>query len=632
MNAAKPKQTNDSGTDEEMRDDAIIGKAMFWSAAIFFPILLIGVVIAVVLNQKPVETVEDKSKESVISMLRDTQSIEIPRIHWVDATSQAGLNFVHCNGVSDSKLLPETMGGGVTCLDFDQDGDTDIFFTNSCYWDPKENAEKRPTCVLYSNQGDGTFVDVTQSMNLNITGFGMGAAVGDFDGDGWPDLFLSNLGPNRMLKNNQGKSFTDVTVETGLAGPDSMWSTSCGWFDANNDGHLDLMVCNYLNWTKEEDISLESTLNGQAKAYARPDSFGGTSPLLYINDGEGKFSEVSQEAGLRIKNNFTDVPVAKSLGLAFCDIDNDNFMDMFVANDTVQNMFFRNKGDGTFEEIGNRLGVAYDSSGRARGAMGIDVRFIRPDSQLATVIGNFANEPVSFFVRQNIAGVNMLTDEAMATGIGPQTRLELTFGTLLLDYDLDGRLDFLTANGHLETEIAQVQPNQSYRQSPHFFWNTGLKGANSTEFISVPKDKTDQGFSDPMVARGVAYADFDSDGDLDVVIAACGEKVRYLRNDQQAKNHWLQLKLKGPQGNPDGLGALVTVTAGDLVQKQWMSPTRSYLSQVDSQLYYGLGKENKIDSISVLWPGGIEQKLAGLSVDAKHNITYQGSTVPVVAQ
>lgn len=615
LSEAKHQQDALLNSEEETRDDAIIGKAILTSGLIALPILLIASVGYFFLNQKTVVPVEDKSKQSVLSMLRDTQSIEIPQIQLVDATRESGLNFVHCNGFSESKLLPETMGGGVACFDFDQDGDTDIFLTNSCYWDEAKNKQESPSCALFANDGQGKFENVTTAMGLQVVGFGMGVAVGDYDADGWPDLFLSYLGKNRMFRNEQGKSFRDVTEETGLAGEAQMWSTGCGWFDANNDGHLDLVVCNYLNWSQSQDIALESTLNGLVKAYARPDSFGGTYPYLYINDGKGKFTEVAQQAGLHINNPYTGVAVAKSLGLAFCDIDDDRLMDIFVANDTVQNMFFRNLGNGKFEEMSNRLGVAYDSSGRARGAMGIDVRFIRPDLQLASVIGNFANEPVSFFVRQNLEGVNVLTDQAMISGIGPQTRLELTFGTLLFDYDLDGRLDFMTANGHLETEITQVQPNQSYRQPPHFFWNTGSTGVDSTEFVSVPPEKMGRGFSDPMVARGSAYADFDGDGDLDVVLAACGESVRLIRNDQATGNHWLHLRLKGPPENVFALDALVTVKAAGLVQKQWVSPTRSYLSQVEPILYFGLGKAEKVDSIEILWPNGQSQKIESTEVD-----------------
>lgn len=610
---------------EEIRDDAVIGKALIWSACFFVPVILIGSVVFYVLNLKPEEVVEDKSGESVLAKLRDTASVEIPEISWKDVTSQSGINFVHCNGLSENKLLPETMGGGVACFDFDQDGDTDIFLTNSCYWDAAENEDKKPTCALYANDGQGNFTDVTSDLNLNIIGYGMGACVGDYNGDGWPDLFLTFLGKNRLLKNESGKSFVDVTEDAGVAGLETDWSSSCGWFDANNDGNLDLVVCNYLDWSMQQDVELDSTLNGTTKAYARPDSFGGTFPYLYINDGAGHFKETAEAAGLHIKNPYTDVPVAKSLGLAFLDIDSDSNTDIFVANDTVQNMLFRNKGDGTFEEMGTQLGIAFDSSGRARGAMGVDVRFIRPDLQLATAIGNFANEPVSFFVRQNIAGVNMLTDEAMSSGIGPQTRLELTFGTLFIDYDLDGRLDFVTANGHLETDITQVQPNQSYRQPPHFFWNTGTVQADTTEFISVPTDKISSDFSAPMVARGSAYADFDGDGDLDLLLAACGEPVRLLRNEQSSGNHWLHVQLKGANANQAAYGATIELTANGQTQKQWISPTRSYLSQVAPIAYFGLGQNDSVDSIKVTWPDGTEQMIEKPAIDQRLTINFEGT-------
>ncbi|MBL8892135.1 MAG: CRTAC1 family protein [Planctomycetaceae bacterium] len=612
---------------EEQSDDAIVGKAVFWSLVVIVPLLLLGSVVAYWLTRKPTVVVENRSKESALSKLRDTKSIDIPQFVWTDVTDAVGLDFVHCNGHSSEKLLPETMGGGVACFDFDQDGHTDLLFTNSCYWEPAKNEAERPSVALYRNQGNGTFANVTKQVGLETIGYGMGVAIGDYNGDRWPDVFLSYLGQNRLFRNEGGKNFVDVTLEAGVAGNPNDWSTSCGWFDANNDGNLDLVVCNYLEWSKESDIALGSTLNGVVRAYSRPDSFGGRQPYLYINQGNGTFREVAAEAGLHITNPAHDgtkpVAVPKSLGLAFCDIDNDGLMDIFIANDTVQNLFFRNKGDGTFEEMGMKLGVAFDSNGRARGAMGIDVRFIRRDSQLATVIGNFANEPVSFFVRQNLAGVNVMTDEAMSAGIGPPSRLELTFGTLLFDAFLAGRLDLLTANGHLETEIEEVQPNQSYRQSPHLFWNTGQRGADVSEFVSVPKEKAGSALTAPMVARGAAYLDYDSDGDLDLVLVGLGDKVRFLRNDQAFQNKWVHVKLLGPAGNVDGLGALVTVRSGDLVQKQWISPTRSYLSQVEPIAYFGLGKNSKIDGIDIEWPGGKKQTVAGDQVKINSRIVVE---------
>jgi len=614
-------------TDEEVRDDAVVAQALIWSAIVLIPLLLVGSVAFYFWTRQSPQVVQDRSRESVVSLLRDSEAVPIPAFHWTDVTQQAGLDFVHVNGASEEKLLPETMGGGVACFDFDRDGHTDIFFTNSCYWDEERNLAERPTCALYRNRGDGTFEDVTAQVGLDIVGYGMGVAVGDYDGDGWPDLFLSFLGRNRMFRNVEGKAFVDVTEETGLGGEPHRWSTSCGWFDANNNGHLDLVVCNYLEWSREKDNSLESTLDGAVRAYARPSSFGGCQPYLYINDGNGRFTEVAAKAGLHVVNPNTQVPVPKSLGLAFCDIDDDGWMDIFIANDTVQNMLFRNKGDGTFEEIGTMLGVAFDSGGQARGAMGIDVRFIRPDSQLATVIGNFANEPVSFFVRQNVAGVNLMTDEAMPSGIGPPSRLELTFGTLLFDYALDGRLDLVTANGHLETEIRLIQPNQAYRQPPHLYWNTGTRGEDSSEFVSVPAAKAGADFSAPMVGRGAAYLDFDGDGDLDLILVSLGEPPRLLRNDQQTGNRWLHVKLNGPPNNLAGLGALVTVTAAGQEQKQWISPSRSYLSQVEPIAYFGLGSATEVDSIQVLWPGGKRQEISGaeISLDSLVEISFSDS-------
>ncbi|MCI0357507.1 MAG: CRTAC1 family protein [Planctomycetaceae bacterium] len=602
--------------DSPEQDDAVIGRALVVSLAVF---LAIGTILAIATGVYMVSAAPPAPPapaQIAIAGKREASVAAIPNVPLTDVTAESGIAYSHTSGAYGEKLLPETMGGGVAVLDYDNDGDADLLFVNSTIWPWKLAAgDAKPTLALYANDGKGKFSDVTKDVGLAISLYGMGAAVGDYDGDGWSDLFLTAVGPNRLLKNEQGK-FVDVTEAAGVAGADDAWSTGCTWFDYNRDGRLDLFVCNYVKWSRELDVSQGFTLTGNERAYGPPLSFEGTLCYLYRNDGEGKFSDVSQAAGIQVFNSQQPekkIPAGKSLGVVPFDLDGDGWQDLVVANDTVQNFVFHNQKDGKFAEIGSQAGIAFGSDGSARGAMGIDIGRPRNSPAVAVVIGNFANEPTSFFVSQGDPRRLVFEDESVSNGLGPQSRLELKFGVFFFDYDLDGRLDVLAANGHLEEEINKVVPSQHYKQPPQLFWNAGA--GEATEFVRVPADKVGQQFSQPIVGRGAAYADFDGDGDLDVVLTQCGGTARLFRNDQQLGRHWIRVKLKGRGANPEAQGTILRLHSGGVIQERVVSPTHGYLSQSELTVTFGLGQSSAIDKLEIHWPDGAKQEIAAPKAD-----------------
>ena len=602
---------------EEERDDAIVGKAFVWSASLIVALLISGGgYLYWTMNQKPpkVESQIEYEKPEP----RKAISVEIPEMPFKEITASAGIRFVHDAGVAGEKLLPETMGGGCAFLDYDNDGDQDILFVNSCHWPWDETpVDFPPTQTLYRNEGNCQFTNVTSEVGLNVTFYGQGVAVGDYDNDGDLDLFFSAVGSNRLFRNDKGL-FVDVTTEMGVAGDADEWSTSCGFFDYDNDGDLDLFVANYVKWSREFDKAQPFTLTGRERAYGRPQNFPGTFPYLYRNDG-GKFTEVGAASGLHVTNPARqEIAVAKSLGVTFLDADRDGYLDIVVANDTVQNFLFHNKQDGTFEEVAVLHNVAFDQQGNARGAMGIDSTRFRNGEHLAIAIGNFSNEMTALYVSR---GNSMdFVDEANATGLGPQSRLELKFGTLFVDVDLDGRPDIVEANGHLENEINKVQLSQQYAQPPYFFWNCGPE--SPTEFALVPKAKCGSDFVKRMVGRGSAVADIDGDGDLDLLFAAVNSPPRLLRNDQQIGNHWLRVAVTGPKGCRSSIGAqlVLELESGKMISQ--VMPTRSYLSQSELTVTFGLGKMNAIKRLMVTWPGGHQKVIDAPNVDQLLLVAY----------
>jgi len=609
---ARSSNAVDVDSDADERDDAIIGVALRWSLVVFGVAAVCAGAVAYFLHSRSaVAVVKETTLSSV--QLREVQPDEPPYVPFTDITQSAGIRFRQENGAKGHKLLPETMGGGCAFFDFDGDGDQDLLFVNSLRhwpWDQPAANDGQATTALYRNDGTGKFEDVTAGSGLDVAIYGMGVAVGDYDGDGRCDVFLSAVGPDRLFHNEGGGKFRDVTQQAHVGGGDE-WGTSCGWFDYDNDGDLDLYVCNYVEWSREYDEAQNFQLVGGGRAYGRPQSFEGTFPYFYRNEGDGRFQEVAEEAGLHVHNAATRVAVGKSLGVTFCDVDSDGWNDIVVANDTVQNFLFHNEHDGTFHEIGVLSGIAFDMNGVARGAMGIDVSRFRDNGALGIAIGNFANEMTALYV--SYQDQMQFMDEAVSTGLGPNSRIELKFGVFFWDYDLDGRLDLFTANGHIEDDINRVQSSQHYEQPPHVFWNCGSQ--HDTEFLPVTEKHCGPDLLRPLVGRGASYADIDGDGDLDVVITAIGRPPRLLRNDLRSKNSWLRFKLTGTHSNREAIGAWIEVALDDRILRRQVMPTRSYLSQVELPVTIGLGAISHVSRVTVHWPDGSQQdiKIDGLN-------------------
>ncbi len=602
---------NDAPVDAEelvAADDSIIGRALRWSLVL---LLTAGVVAAAALflarrpqPAAPTTEIEADAPESVVPVS------DPPIVGFTDITEQAGIRFKRTTGGYGDKLLPETMGGGVAFFDYDNDGDADLLLVNSARWPFAKPGTyppgPEPTSALYVNDGHGRFTDRSAESGIAAatrSWYGMGVAAGDYDGDGWVDLFLTAVGPNRLLHNNHGV-FEDVTRQAGVAGLPSEWSTSAAFLDIDNDGDLDLFVANYVRWSKEIDFDVDFRLTGVGRAFGPPQNYEGTFPYLYRNDGNGTFTDISEQAGVQVRNDATGEPMAKALGLAPVDADGDGAIDLLVANDTVRKFFFHNRGDGTFEEVGEYYGLAYDNNGNATGAMGTDAGYLRDDGHLAFLISNFANEMTALYVAQDDPG--SYVDEAIGEGLGAPSRLALSFGLFMFDYDLDGRLDLLQANGHLEEAINQVDPSQHYRQPAQLFWNTGQTSRAALMQVAV---STAGDLGKPIVGRGASFADIDGDGDLDVIITQASDTPLLLRNDQKTGHHWLRVKLVGAGLNRDAIGAWVAVKAGGITRRRQVMPTRSYLSQTELPVTFGLGDADRVDAVTVTWPDGSKQEI-----------------------
>ncbi len=597
-------------------DDRVIAVAFRRSLAVVAVLAIAVAAFMAIRARRPAEVVRAKHLAAPAPV--DRSAPERPRLPFTDVTRAAGIDFVPATGAAGEHLLPETMGSGVAVLDFDSDGDPDLLLLSARPWPWQHAGSRTPTPHLYANDGSGRFTDVTHAAGLDHSLYGMGAAVGDVDGDGDPDLFLTALGADRLLRNDGGR-FVDVTAAAGVAGSANAWSTAAGFFDADGDGDLDLLVCHYVEWSRALDLEANFTLDGVHRAYGPPMAFAGTALTLYRNDGGWRFTDVTATAGMDVVNPASGAPVGKALGLTFADVDGDGLLDVLVANDTVRNFLFRNLGAGRFREVGTAAGVAFDRMGAATGAMGVDAGDLRGDGRLAFAIGNFANQMSSLYVAQGEPW--QFEDEAMIEGLGGPSRRVLTFGLLLLDVDLDGRLDLLEANGHLEPDIARVQASQSYRQPAQLFWNAG-PDAPAT-FIEVPAEELGD-LARPMAARAAAYADLDGDGDLDLVLTANGGPPRVLRNDQATGHHWLRVRLHGAGANREAIGAELELTVGGRVLRRRQVPTRSYLAQVEQVVTFGLGDAVEAGPLRVRWPGGGEQEVAVTGVDRTLVVTEGG--------
>ena len=576
----------------------------------------------------------------------ERQPIPVPEVKFTDVTAAAGIRFQHFSGATGSKLLPETMGSGVVVIDYDNDGRPDLLFVNSRPWPGQPQPEKAPTLALYRNKGDGTFEDVTVATGLNVTLYGIGACAGDFDNDGFTDLFITCVGGHRLFKNVGGKQFEDVTAKAGVGGPGSWpkaesaeaflkhappipFGTSATFVDYDGDGKLDLFVCHYCTWSPAIDLSNKSTLTGVGRTYQQPKDLEGNQCSLYRNKGDGTFEDVSESAGVRVSEaEGTDAgakqrPVGKSLGVILFDPDGDGWPDLVVANDTVRNFFFHNVSDGKggrkFVEKGLVSNIAYAEGGTARGAMGIDVGEVKP-GRTAVLIANFANEPSTLLELSNPQRL-LFNDTCAAVGLLGPSRGPLKFGNFFFDYDLDGRLDILMANGHIDPDITKLQSNQTYKQAAQIFWNTG---DDTRVFEPVTAAASGADLFKPIVGRGSAYLDFDGDGDLDVVLTDNGGTPLLVRNDQKTGHHWLRLNLEGDgaKSNRSAIGAEVTVEAGGQTYKRGITGARGYLSQSELTVTVGLGKTATIDKVTVRWPGknGGSQSWNGLKCDAVYRL------------
>ncbi len=512
-------------------------------------------------------------------------------IAFTDVTAQAGIHFTHNSGRAGKKYLPETLGSGVAFFDADGDGWPDILLINSKDWTPHG---RRSLSALYRNNHNGTFTDVTAASGLDVEMYGMGVAIGDYDNDGRDDIYITALDGDHLFHNEGNFKFRDVTKASGIA--NANFGASAAWLDYDRDGKLDLFVANYVQWTPKTD--LWCSLDGATKSYCTPESYKGTRCRLFHNLGNGRFEDVAEKAGV-------GDPTSKSLGVTVLDYNNDGWPDLFVANDTQPNKLYRNNHNGTFKDEGMAAGVAYGEDGVARGAMGADWADYARSGRADLVVGNFSNQMLGLYHNE---GNGLFVDEAPSSAVGRASLLSLTFGLFFFDYDLDGYPDLFAANGHIEEQIGRVQPKVSYQEPPLLFRNLG-----NHKFENVSA-KMGAAFNRSIVARGAAYADFDHDGDLDVLLSTNAGPAYLFRNDGGNRNHWLSVRLSGTKSNRDGIGAVVRVESP--VGKQWnmVRSGSSYCSQSDLALTFGLGSDAAAN-IEIDWPSGTVQKFPNVSAN-----------------
>ena len=511
---------------------------------------------------------------------------------FTDVTEPAGIRFTHNTGAFGAKYMPETFGAGALWLDVDGDGWQDLLLVNGTAWPERDDAATH--AALYRNDRDGTFTDITRGSGLDVPLYGLGGAAADFDNDGHVDVYLTVLGPNRLFRGAGDGTFTDVTGTAGVGDPG--FSTAALWFDYDKDGHLDLFVGNYVHWSPETDLFC--SLTGDTKSYCTPESYQGQSGTLYRNRGDSTFEDVTTAAGLR-------APSAKALGAVMLDFNDDGWMDLFVANDTQPDQLFENRGDGTFEDIGVLAGVAFSDAGVARAGMGVDAADYDRSGRADLVIGHFSTEMMALYHNE---GNGLFIDEGPRSAIGRSTLLTLTFGCFFFDFDLDGWPDIFAANGHVADDVERVQARITYAQPPQLFRNLG---GGRFEEVTAP----DTALGAPQVGRGAAYADFDGDGDLDVVVTANGGAPRLLRNDGGNDNHVLRIRTMGTTSNRDGIGARIDVTAGGATRWQVVRTGSSYLSQSELPVTFGLGDGTRVDALEVTWPSGRVDRIGAVSAD-----------------
>jgi len=519
----------------------------------------------------------------------------ISDVHFVDVTSEAGITFQHTDGASGRKYLVEAMCSGAAFFDYDNDGELDIYFVNGAVL-PGFTSDDMPTNALYRNNGDGTFTDVTLEAGVGDPGYGYGVAAGDYDNDGDLDLYITNFGPNVLYRNNGNGTFTDVTKEANVG--DAKWGVMAAFADYDNDGYLDLFVGNYVDFTLENHKECRFGL-GDLILYCHPRMYNGQPDVLYHNNGDGTFTDVTNTAGVYD-------PSGKAMGLVFSDFNDDGWLDLYVANDTVRKFLYMNNGDGTFTEIGVRAGVAYAGDGRVQAGMGTDSGDFDNDGDFDIFVATYQEDHNTLYRNE---GNGFFTDVTFSAGMGTESYAYLGFAALFLDYDNDGDLDLFVANGHIDNDIEKVDKNISYAQTNQLFRNNG-----DGTFTDVSA-QSGEGLQVKKVSRGIAVGDYDNDGDLDLLVTNRASLPTLLRNEGGNQNHWLQVKLVGTVSNRDGIGAKITVVTGSRVQVREAKGSYGYMGQNDLRVHFGLGNASEVDLVQIRWPSGIIQKLKNVVAD-----------------
>ena len=521
-----------------------------------------------------------------------------PGVQFTDVTQASGIDFVQANSATANKYLVETMGGGVALLDYDGDGRLDVFFTNGAQIDDPMPADRQPSKSerrfwnrLYRQGADGTFSDVTERAGLAgmpQNRYGMGVAVGDYDNDGRPDLYVTNYGANTLYHNDGDGTFSDVTATAGVAA--SGWSASAGFFDYDNDGRLDLFVTRYVDWTFQRNGYCGEKKPGY-RSYCHPDNYEAMTNVLYHNDGGGTFTDVS------VKSGIAQTP-GKGLGVSFADYDQDGFTDVYVANDSVQCHLYRNNGNGTFVEVGLLLGVGFNEEGKTFAGMGVDFADYDNDGRPDVVVTDLSNERYRLF-RQ--ADDGSFQDVSNASGLGAATMLFAGWSTRFIDYDNDGWKDAFFAQGHVMDTIEKISPNLRYRQPPLLLRN------ESGRFVRAAAGEA---LETSWPARGAAFGDLDDDGDVDVVVSNVGERALVLRNDGGNRKSWLRIRTVGRKSNRDGIGSRVkVVSASGQAQYFGVNTAVGYLSASDARLLVGLDGAASARLVEIRWPSGVVQTL-----------------------